>query len=78
MTKQQAVRAFRKWTEKVEADRSLARSIDAGFDGGEFSGPAHDQMQSDDDTRILQQLGITMDDVYGSYADQHAHFMRWA
>lgn len=36
-----AQRAYRKWLQRASREVAFAADMDAGFDGGEFSGPAH-------------------------------------
>ena len=40
-----AVRAFRKVWEPIAAEHELAAEMDAGFDAGEWSGPAHANLE---------------------------------
>ena len=39
--------------------------MDAGFDAGEFSGPAHDDMMEKEITELASANGFTYDQVYG-------------
>lgn len=47
-----AVRAFHRLMRLITAQHEEASRLDAGFDGGEFSGPAHARMYEDDEDRI--------------------------
>ena len=54
----------------IEADKIMAphnegAAMDAGFDGGEFSGPAHGRMEEREITELAEANGFTLDDVFG-------------
>lgn len=44
--------------------------MDAGFDGGEFSGPAHGRMGEKEITDLAEANGFTLEDVYGEISDR--------
>jgi hypothetical protein len=44
---------------RIERSHAEAAEADAGFDGGEFSGPAHGRMVEDEITQALKPLGFT-------------------
>ena len=48
-----AIRAFHKLWMQHSPDLAYAREMDAGFDGGEFSGPAHDNLEEEEYQRIV-------------------------
>jgi hypothetical protein len=49
-----AVRAFRRIMVPISDSHDEAARWDAGFDGGEFSGPAHDRMLEEEYQRVLE------------------------
>lgn len=51
-----AVRAFRKLMQPVAASHDEAAFYDAKFDGGEFSGPAHDRMYQAAHNRVMAKV----------------------
>lgn len=54
---QQAIRALRRvWAPKAESF-AIGAAADAGFDGGEWSGPAHSHMEQDEYQATLAAVG---------------------
>lgn len=76
-----AVRAFHRLMRPITESHQKAIELDAGFDGGEFSGPAHEHMLLDDEDRIAsyvaKRFGIDEDDLNEalSYFD-HLNYSR--
>lgn len=52
-----AVRAFRRVWEPIGESMAEAEAADAGFDGGEWSGPAHSCMQQEEYHKLLARVG---------------------
>lgn len=48
---------------EIYAQHEEIADIDAGFDGGEFSGPAHDRMAEREVEQMAQKEGYTLDQV---------------
>jgi hypothetical protein len=57
-TKQIVEQAF-----KIVERHNLAAEMDAGFDAGEWSGPAHDAMEMDALADLANQHGLTFDQL---------------
>lgn len=51
--------------EKILSDHSEAEDYDAGFDAGEFSGPAHDKMAEEEISALAERNGFTLEQVLG-------------
>lgn len=64
MSKTRAIRTFHRWMARVGPSMDLAETLDAGFDGGEFSGPAHDASNDARIEAMLTRLQLTYVDVY--------------
>lgn len=69
-----AIRAFRRVWYPLAEDHMLAAHYDKGFDGGEFSGPAHATAEDKDRQRVLAMVagrfGLTPDQLYEMIEDQ--------
>ena len=51
--------------EEIIRKHDEGASMDEGFDAGEFSGPAHEQMQDAEIKQLAEQSGLTFDEVMG-------------
>lgn len=66
-----AIRAAHRVLRPILESCEQGRAADAGFDGGEFSGPAHDRLEMDERTEALQRVGAR----FGLTADDLEHAM---
>lgn len=48
---------------KIVEAHSIGAEMDAGFDGGEFSGPAHCEMEVDDLAELAKIHGLSYDQL---------------
>ena len=55
-----AARAF----EEIQNSHAIAADLDAGFDGGEFSGPAHDAMADQECIEVAARFRLTVDEIW--------------
>ncbi len=53
------------WAMDIMDGHQIAMEADAGFDGGEFSGPAHERMMEKEITELAELYGYTYDEVIG-------------
>jgi len=60
MTLQEVVKVCQQLSEESD----IAASMDAGFDAGEFSGPAHAEMLETKIEQVAKENGFTTDEVY--------------
>lgn len=68
---------------EVMEKHALAADMDAGFDAGEFSGPAHDQMEQREITALAEANGFTFDEVMNEVTrmgneEQELNRQEWA
>jgi hypothetical protein len=58
-----AVRALRRVMQPINAAQTEAAALDAGFDAGEWSGPAHarllDELEREATARVAARFGLT-------------------
>ena len=59
---------FRNYVETIEAAHAEGAGYDAGFDAGEFSGPAHWRAFAKDADQIARRLGFASFDVANAVA----------
>lgn len=73
VTRKQAVRIFNRVWAPIQRAHDNGRQADAGFDSGEFSGPAHDEMEAIELTeccdRVAAQLGMTSDELWEALSE---------
>jgi hypothetical protein len=69
----QAVRAFARIIEPINASHDECIEADAGFDAGEFSGPAHDRMLMEEYERVAAVVAPR----FGLDADLLLHAYGW-
>lgn len=62
-----AVRAFRKVFAPIEFSLAVGREADAGFDAGEWSGPAHSRIEEQEHAecvaRVAARFGMTAEEL---------------
>lgn len=82
LTHKQMARTFNRIMDPIEAHINEASYWDAGFDGGEFSSSAWDEVSRKEYDRVLQlcadKFGVTVDQLQ-EYVDTYYHesYRRW-
>ena len=51
------------FAQQIMDEHTIGAEADAGFDGGEFSGPAHHEMETRAITQLAERNGYTYDEV---------------
>lgn len=55
---------------EIQEAHSEGADMDAGFDGGEFSGPAHSRMEEQEIKTLAEESGFTYDEVMAAIMDR--------
>lgn len=63
------------WVRNIEEAHAIGAEADAGFDGGEFSGPAHDRAMHAEIEKLAEAHGYTVDEVWTEVNRQEAEEM---